>query len=288
MAGIRIKSHTGAVRAIRILFLTVTIPFYGILCNFVVMSELSGALKPLGLLEVIAGKERPATLAELALDVKVPRPTLHRWLMTLTNAGLLQRTPNGRRYELAKRASQLAFSILSNELNATTRHAILQRTVEKVGEACNLTIMEGTQVCYLDRVESTWPLRITFQQGSRVPAYCSASGKLFLAFMPPAKRERLLRALSFERFTDNTVTEKRALLKELAEIRREEYALDREEYLSGLVCLAVPIYQHKKRGRICAAALALQAPVARLSSENMLNKLPILREEAEALAATLA
>lgn len=251
------------------------------------MKQLSGALKPLGLLEVIAGMDHPATLAELATSVSVARPTLHRWLTSLTHAGLLERTPNGRRYELAKRASQLAFSILSNGPTGAARHAILQRTVEKVGEACNLTILDGTQVFYLDRVESTWPLRITFQQGSRVPAYCSASGKLFLAMMPLAKRERLLRALSFERFTENT-PEKRTLPKELAEIRRDQYALDREEYLSGLVCLAVPIYQHKKRGRTCVAALALQAPAARLSCESMLDKLPILREEAEALAATLA
>ena len=136
--------------------------------------------------------------------------------------------------------------------------------VQEVGEACNLTVLDGTQVTYLDRVESTWPLRITFQQGSKVPAYCSASGKLFLALMPPAKRDLLLRSMPLERLTENTMTAQAALLKELTAIRRDGYALDREEFLSGLVCLAVPVFQQKAQSRSCVAALAIQAPVTRM------------------------
>ncbi|MBX9710340.1 MAG: IclR family transcriptional regulator [Xanthobacteraceae bacterium] len=252
------------------------------------MNELFGALKPLGLLETVAGMQHPATLAELAVSVGVPKPTMHRWLGSLESAGLLQRTPDGRRYELAARAQNLAFSILTNKPAGAIRHEILRRIVQDVGEACNLTILDGTEVAYLDRVESKWPLRITFQQGSRVPAYCSASGKLFLALMQPAKRDLVLNEMTFERLTENTVTEKPALLTELAEIRRDGYALDREEFLSGLVCLAVPIFQQKGRSRACVAALAIQAPVTRLSHADILTKLPVLQDAAKALATTLS
>jgi DNA-binding IclR family transcriptional regulator len=252
------------------------------------MNELMGALKPLGMLETVAGMQHPAALAELAAIVGVPKPTMHRWLGSLEAAGLLQRTPDGRRYELAPRALQLAFSILANKPGSAIRHEILRRVVQEVGEACNLTVLDGTQVTYLDRVESEWPLRITFQQGSKVPAYCSASGKLFLGLMPPAKRDLILDQIPFERLTENTVTDKSELLKELTTIRRDGYALDREEFLSGLVCLAVPIYQKKGRSRVCVAALAIQAPVARLSLADILTKLPVLQKAAETLAATLA
>ena len=251
------------------------------------MNELIGALKPLSLLEAVAGLQHPATLAELAVSMGVPKPTMHRWLGSLEIAGLLQRTPDGRRYELARRASRLAFSILSNKPGGAVRHDILRRVVHEVGEACNLTVLDGTSVTYLDRVESTWPLRITFQQGSKVPAYCSASGKLFLALMPPAKRDPILNEMTFDRLTENTVTDKAVLLKELAGIRRDGYALDREEFLSGLVCLAVPIYQNKGRSRICVAALAIQAPVTRVSQANILTKLPVLQSAAETLTTTL-
>lgn len=251
------------------------------------MDDWSGALKPLGLLETVAGIQHPATLAELSENVGVPKPTMHRWLASLEVAGLLQRTPDGHHYELAPRASKLAFSILSNRPGGTIRHEILKRVVQEVGEACNLTVLDGTEVTYLDRVESTWPLRITFQQGSKVPAYCSASGKLFLALMQPAKRNALLRQLPLERMTASTVTNTSELLMELTQIRRDGYALDREEFLSGLVCLAVPIYQQRGRLRTCVAALAIQAPVTRMSHADLLTKLPILQKAAAALAATL-
>lgn len=251
------------------------------------MNDLFGALKPLGLLEAVAGMPHPATLAELAASIGVPKPTMHRWLSSLEAAGFLQRTLDGRRFEFAPRSSRLAFSILGNRPGGTLRHEILQRVVQEVGEACNLTVLDGTQVTYLDRVEAEWLLRISFQQGSKVPAYCSASGKLFLALMRPAKRDLLLRLMPLERLTENTITKKTELLKELTEIRRDKYALDREEFLSGLVCLAVPIFQRKAQSRTCVAALAIQAPVTRMSHSDILTKLPVLQRAADALAITL-
>ena len=244
-------------------------------------------LKPLGLLEEIASAEHAPSLAHLTIRSRQPKATLHRWLATLEGAGLVQRTPDGRHYELGERASRLAFSILANKSGSRLRHEILQRVVKEVGETCNLTVLHGTQVVYLDRVESMWPLRITFQRGSKVPAYCSASGKLFLALMSPTKRAQILQEITLKSFTDNTLIDVERLQQELVLIRRDRYALDREEYLSGLVCIAVPIFQGVGRERCCVAALALQAPVSRLSYEDMRSKLPILQKAAQALASTL-
>lgn len=252
------------------------------------MTASSPLIKPFGLLETIAAAPHAPTLAELTAMVGQPKPTLHRWLAMLEDAALVQRTPDGRRYELAARASRLAFSILANRPGAALRHDILRRTVETVGESCNLTILDGSEVAYLDRVETAWPLRVAFQPGSRVPVHCSASGKLFLALMEAGKRERLLAHLPFERFTDNTLPDRAALEPELRSIRRSRYALDREEYMAGLVCVAVPVFQGEGRARTCVAALALQAPVLRLSWEGAVEKLPILRAAADSLAATLA
>lgn len=251
------------------------------------MDDLSGALKPLVMIEAVAALPHPATLAELAASVGVPKPTAHRWLGALEAAGLLRRTPDGRRFELAPRTAALAFSILTNRPGGAVRHEIITRVVETLGEACNLTVLDGTQVTYLDRVESTWPLRISFQPGSKVPAYCSASGKLFLALMPPAKRDVLLQATKPVRLTGNTIVDKKPLLAELAAIRTQGYALDREEFMAGLVCLAVPIFQRKGRTKVCVAALAIQAPVTRMLCADLIARLPVLQDAAAELAATL-
>lgn len=243
--------------------------------------------KLISVLELVAAQEQPVTLADVAAASNAPRPTVHRWLAALTDAGLLQRAPDGRHYELAPRATQLAFSILANRPGSAVRHDILKRVAHDVGESCNLTVLHGLQVTYIDRVEAMWPLRITFQRGSQVPAHCSASGKLFLAMMAPAKRDALLDSSSLERFTSNTLSDREALLQDLKAIRKQHYALDREEYLPGLVCLAVPIIHTAGRVRSCVAALAIQAPVARLNIESILDRLPKLQAAAKALAATL-
>ena len=248
-------------------------------------AESSPALKAFSLLEIIAGMDHAPTLAELTEAANLPKPTLHRWLAMLESAELIRRMPDGRRYELAARATSLAFAILSNNPGSTQRHQILERLVRELGESCNLTILEGGEVMYLDRVEATLPLRVTFQKGSRVPAHCSASGKMFLAMMSPARRNRLLGTLILDRYTANTIVEINALNAELALIRRQGYALDDEEFLSGLFCIAVPVVD--KTRRECVAALALQAPEVRLSRNNATERLATLNVAAEALSAIL-
>jgi len=243
------------------------------------------AMKAFGLLEVIASMDHAPTLAELTEVADLPKPTLHRWLAMLENADLIHRLPDGRRYELASRATALAFAILANSPGSVRRHQILQKVASDLGESCNFTMLQGYEVVYLDRVEATWPLRVAFQKGSNVPAHCSASGKLFLAMMPPAKRARLLGATGLARYTPNTLTDPAALDEELARVKQQGYALDDEEFLSGLFCIAVPIFD-EARGE-CVAALALQAPVVRLSRANVEERLPALRSAADALAATL-
>lgn len=248
-------------------------------------AESSPALKAFGLLEAIAAMDHAPTLAELTEVANLPKPTLHRWLTMLEGAELLRRLPDGRRYELAARSTSLAFAILSNNPGSIRRHQILQGVVRDLGESCNLTVLQGGEVMYLDRVEAAAPLRVAFQKGSRVPAHCSASGKLFLALMPRSRRERLLATLPLDRFTANTLTGPEALEAELQQIKRQGYALDDEEFLTGLFCVAVPILD--RDGRDCVAALALQAPVVRLWRENAPERLPVLRAAASALAATL-
>jgi len=243
------------------------------------------AMKAFGLLEIMASMDHAPTLAELTDAADLPKPTLHRWLTMLENADLIHRLPDGRRYELASRATSLAFSILANSPGSVSRHQILERVARELGESCNFTVLEGSQVVYLDRVEASLPLRVAFQKGSHVPAHCSASGKLFLALMPPGKRQRLIEATGLTAFTPNTFTDRTRLEAELAEVRKLGFALDDEEFLSGLFCIAVPVRDLARKQ--CVAALALQAPIQRLSRANAMERLPTLQAAAEALASTL-
>ena len=144
---------------------------------------------------------------------------------------------------------------------ARERHRIPDSLVDEIGETCNCTMLDGDEVVYLDRVETAWPLRVNLQPGSRVPLHCSASGKLFLAHMRREARERLLAAAPLPRYTPNTLCDMQALDPEFRSIRKEGASFDREEYLLGIVCMAVPILH----GNRAVAAVALHA-LARLDA----------------------
>jgi IclR family transcriptional regulator, acetate operon repressor len=233
------------------------------------------------LLEVIASRDQLFSLQTLTEETALPKPTLHRMLAQLEAAGLLQREGDGRHYSAGVRLRRLSENLLLNSGLHGARHAVLRRLVDEVGESCNLTALSGSEVVYLDRVETAAPLRFYLHPGSRVPAHCSASGKLFLAQMPPAQRRRLLAHVTLERYTANTLTALDALEVELARVRRDGYALDNEEFLPGLLCVAVLVPRPGTRSNL---GIAAQAPVMRLGRDKALQMLPALQRAAAALA----
>jgi len=247
--------------------------------------EDSPGLRLIELLELMAGQGRPQSLAELQDLAPWPKPTLHRMLRQLEDGALLQREPDGRRYALAQRALRLAESALTASSVQGVRNAVLRALVTDIGESVNLTAMSGAEVIYLDRVETAFPLRMDLRPGTRVPLHASASGKLFLAFMPARQREALLAGLALSRHTATTLDSRAALDKELERVRQEDLAVDAEEFVDGLVCVAVPVRSAGNASVRCA--IAVQAPTARVSLAQALALVPRLREAAAAVARSL-
>jgi IclR family acetate operon transcriptional repressor len=245
----------------------------------------SPGLKLFELLEVLAREGRPLTLAEAVAASGWPKPTVHRLLAQLEAGELLQREPDGRRYAPAARLLRLAEAALAGSTQQGVRHAVLRQLVADVGESCNYTALSGAEVVYLDRIESAFPLQLNLRPGTRVPVHCSASGKLLLAQLPAAQRNALLEGLPLTRYTATTLSTREALEAEFRRIRKEGYAVDAEEFVEGLVCVAVPVRGPDGRLR---SAVALQAPVTRMSLAQALDKLPRLQEAAQALARSWA
>jgi DNA-binding IclR family transcriptional regulator len=247
-------------------------------------SELGGdtpTLRLIALLEVIAAKDQRYSLPALVEQTGLPKPTLHRMLQQLDAAGLLQRERDGRHYGTGTRLRRLAEQVLLNDSQHGARHAVLRRLVDEVGESCNITALSGSEVVYLDRVETAAPLRFYLHPGSRVPAHCSASGKVFLAQLPAEQRHRLLAHAPLEKYTAKTITQLAKLEREIERVRHNGYALDDEEFLPGLLCIAVPV---PGDGGVSNLGIAVQAPSMRLSATKARQLLPALRRAAQALA----
>jgi DNA-binding IclR family transcriptional regulator len=240
-------------------------------------------MRLLALLEVIAAKDQLVSLQGLVEETGLPKPTLHRMLQQLEAAGMLQRDTDGRQYGTGARLRRLAENLLLNDTKHGARHAVLRQLVEEVGESCNITALSGGEVLYLDRVETAAPLRFYLHPGSRVPAHCSASGKLFLAQMSAAQRRRLLAHVPLTRYTNNTLTDLDRLEAEIERVRAEGHAFDNEEFLPGLLCIAVLV--PAPGGRASNMGIAIQAPTMRMSKDKARQYLPALQRAADALAA---
>jgi len=234
------------------------------------------------LLEVIAAKDQRYSLQGLVQETGLPKPTLHRMLQQLEGAGLLQREGDGRHYGTGTRLRRLAENLLLNDSLHGARHTVLRQLVEEIGESCNLTALSGSEVVYLDRVETAAPLRFYLHPGSRVPVHCSASGKIFLAQMSTAQRRRLLSNAPLEPYTAKTLTDPEQLEREVQRVHKDGFAIDNEEFLPGLLCIAAQVpATDEGPSNLC---IAVQAPVMRLDAARAKTLLPALQRAALALS----
>lgn len=244
----------------------------------------STTLRAFGLLELIAAADEPPTLEELTRGSGLPKPTVYRILQLLIRGELVEREVSAKRYAAGRRLGELSFAVQMHSPRSGERHAILARLVDEIGETCNFTMLDGNEVVYVDRVETTAVVRLHMRSGSRVPLHCTASGKLFLAHLPPAPARRLIRAAPLRRYTERTIIQPEALERELAKIRLSGIGTDCGEFLEGSVCLAVPVVD--PLGRVCAA-VAVHGPAPRMSLRRGYTFLPAMRRAAGAFAATL-
>jgi len=244
--------------------------------------KLGATARSFAILEHVAASQGPVDVLDIIASLKLPKATAYRLVDWFIGQGYLAREAGRKRLIIGPRLTNLAFGALSASMRNDAPHLVLQRLVRTLNETCNIGTLLNGEVIYLDRVEAEdWPLRLHYTSGSRVPLHASAIGKLFLALAPGPRRQRLLQSLELRRYTDGTITDKTKFEAELRQIRKEQVSFDREEYLIGVVCAAVPVLG--KNGEMLAA-LAIQAPEARMNVQNARSHLPALRCAAGELA----
>ena len=244
----------------------------------------SSAERSLRLLALVANQGRALSLADLAAQLSLPKGTAHRICTQLLATGFLARDIDERMFSVGPALRQLAFDTLNHGVVRGLRHEVLSELVQQVGETCNFTTLDGAQVLYLDRVEAQWPLRLTLDVGSHVPLHCTASGKLFLAQMEKKERDAVIAQLTLARMTANTITDADKLRAECEAIAKRGYSCDREEFIAGLVAVAVPVFDAEGKPR---AAMAVHAPTARMTMEDAVKKVGVLREAAKRMSGLL-
>jgi len=241
-------------------------------------------LRVLRILEVLGTSDKPMSPTEINQALGLPKQTVHRLCKTLLTEGYLVKETNDKRLRPARRLRTLASGVLFASRFHLSRHQILIDVAAEVNETVNFVVPEEKGMTYLDRVETDWPFQILLPIGTHVPFHCTASGKTYLASLRPAARRAMVNCLNLEKLTDNTHDNVESLLQELDEVAKQGYALDNEEFVSGMVAVAVPIVDDRNR---FYAALAFHGPVQRLSIDYAKANVDMLSEAARCMSIAL-
>lgn len=242
-------------------------------------------MRALGVIEYVATSRRPLTISEIAEGTSLPLTTAHRLVGGLETRGLLQHPLGSKRYEVGDAMLSLGAKVIGAGLRGVGRHAILQELARRIGEQCEIGIVRHGRVIYVDNIRPLGATGLQFDPGVEAPLHCSSTGKLFLSRRSVGPRERLVRALVLERFTDRTIVDPDALLEELALTRRRGWATSNEEFVAGVVGCAVPVLGPD--GTL-VAGLGVSVPAARTSLAELQRLIPAMREAAERLRHSIA
>lgn len=231
--------------------------------------------------------DRPALgISELAQRLGLTRSTTHRYVATLAKLGYLDQDDATRKYRLGISVLDLGFSVLGSLELREIASPHLQRLAATTWHTANLAIRDDTDVILIDRIRGRpgryHRLESTLHVGSRIPSYCSATGKALLAFLPQPDLDELLDRVEFLPRGPRTLTSRSTLTAELSQVRRTGFAVNDEELETGLRSIAVPI---RSRSGEVVASINLAMPWSPVVISELIDQFgPVLQATARQIS----
>jgi len=235
----------------------------------------------LRIIEAIAAFGGAAILAEIARKTSLPRSTAHHLLRALVDFGYLVQDGDARTYALAPKLFRITGRTWTKEQLAEIARPYLDELSRRTGEGTSLAVLRDGIVTVVAKREPDGPVRVVQEVGARRPIYCTAVGKALAAWLPEPELAGIIRRTVFERLTPQTLATPAAFRRDLARIRATGFALDNEEHILGIRCLATSVRDHSGAVR---ASLCVVGPKNRLPQ----RRLPEIREELASAAANLS
>lgn len=198
----------------------------------------------LAILNCFSAQQPVLGIAKLADELNMSRSTTHRYASTLVALGYLEQD-HARRYRLAPRVADMGMSVLDSMALRGKAREHLRELREQTGRTVSLAVLDGTQIRYVDRLRG-WrrgqhAVDLDLGAGARMPAHCTAMGKVLLAYLPEREREQAVGALELTRRGPNSITSKRALRAELQQVHEDGMAIGDEELGPGVRTIAAPV-----------------------------------------------
>jgi IclR family transcriptional regulator, KDG regulon repressor len=236
--------------------------------------------RALQILESFSDENPERGLSEIAQIVDLHKATTFRIVTTLVNFGFLERTTDGQKYRLGLRLASLGCNVISRLDLRREALPYMHQLVDEWGETCDLSVFEQGEVFYVEMLQGSFALTVAAAVGRRLPVHCTASGKVFLAYLPPDELDALLKR-PLASYTEKTITSPDQLRQQLEEIRRLGYGMDDEELEIGVRAVSAPI--RNQHGKVIAA-MGIPSPVSRISLEQLPTITAALLESAQAIS----
>jgi DNA-binding IclR family transcriptional regulator len=228
----------------------------------------------LRMLQLMAQAGRGLPASEIAKLSGLPVSTVHRFLVNLEGGGFLSKDDLSN-YHLGVACVSLGQAAREQLDVRKASLAHLEQLNSSTRETVHLTIRHKLSAVYIEKLDSPEPLRIHSRIGASVPLYCTAVGKVMLAYLDSEERDRAISELELRRFTENTVGSIQELQTRLARVRKDGFACDLEEHEPHIRCIAAPIFDHS--GAV-NASLSVTGPAVRMSPTRLREIAPLVRE----------
>ena len=211
-------------------------------------------------------------ISEISAELNIPKSTVYNIIYTLEKLGYVKKIDQINKFKLDTGILELS-QFVELDLRSVAK-PYLEQINKEVNETVNLVIRQGTEVLYLEIIESTEHINISTEVGKKQEIYCTAVGKVILAYLNQETRNNILEEIDLEARGPNTITSISNLKKKIVEIRDKGYAIDNEEFSKGVKCIAAPIFDHFGKPK---AALSISGPVDRMGAnvEEYYSKLVI-------------
>jgi len=230
-------------------------------------ARLSSVANALRLMKVFSDEEPEIGISALAQRLGLAKSTVHRLAATLMDAGMLEQNAESGKYRLGLAVFELG-ALVRRKMDISSEARPFLRTLrDQTGETIHLAVLDHASVLYINKMESLQAIRMSSNVGARAPVHCTGDGKALLAFQAEEIVDRIIKS-GLPARTPNTITDPKALRRDLETIRARGYAIDDEESEIGMRCVAAPIRAHS--GAVIAS-LSIAGPTHRVSRKILLS-----------------
>lgn len=236
----------------------------------------------LKILNFIAEQDHETSFKEICDELKIPKSTAYNIIQTLVNLNYLHRNDNGR-FSIGLKCFEVGNAYLTVNPFFVQAKEIIESISKRCNETTHFAILDGTDIVYLYKFDSTQPIRIFSHIGKRMPAHATAVGKAILSAYSDEEIINMYPDGKLKKLTENTITSLHVLIEQLREVRKNGIAYENGESTPFVQCIGVPILSKQKKP---VAGISIAIPTYR-APENMDEFKSLLLEAKEQLEAIL-